>query len=211
MEKQVTDWSSINNVIFDLGGVILNLNYQSTIDAFTKLSGKNAALLYTQQKQNPVFDAIEMGKIEEEEFRSELNKLFGIAAEDSEIDSAWNALILDIPSERLEFLTDLKRKKRTFLLSNTNSIHKRFFDAYLQEEHNKENLDGFFEKAYYSHLMWDRKPNLSIFERVLEENGLVPEETLFIDDSEQHLVSAQSLGIKTFLMKAPYSILDLEF
>lgn len=211
MEKTITNWQHIDAVIFDLGGVILNLDYQKTIDAFSHLAGKNAAELYTQHKQNPLFDDIETGRIAEEEFRTKLQSLFGITATDQALDRAWNALLLDIPKERLSFLEEVKNRKRTFLLSNTNSIHKAAFDNYLQETHKMRALDPLFEKAYYSHLMGDRKPNASIFQKVIDENALEPSKTLFIDDSPQHLETAKKIGLHVFNMRPPYSILDLKF
>jgi len=103
-------------------------------------------------------------------------------------------------------LAQLKHKYRTFLLSNINAIHFDFVHTYLKSEFGMENNDDLFEKTYYSHLMGKRKPDAEIFEQVLQENNLNPAETLFIDDSPQHLETAKKLGLQTYLMTAPNNI-----
>ncbi len=212
MEKPVTDWSEkVDNVIFDLGGVILNLSYQKTIQAFSELAGVDASELYTQHKQDPIFDALETGQISPSIFRDRLRELFQMEATDHQLDRAWNALLLDIPQERLAFLREVSKKKRIFLLSNTNSIHKEAFDQDILSRFGLQSLDVFFEKAYYSHQMGDRKPNTSIFLKVLNQNDLLPSRTLFIDDSIQHIETARSIGLHTFFMQSPFTILDLKF
>lgn len=198
----------IDAIIFDLGGVILNLNYQRTIDAFQALSGKNFANIYTQHQQYPFFDALETGKMSPATFRTELKNVLGIVVSDKVLDEAWNAMLLDIPAERLELLQALKQRKRIFLLSNTNAIHKEAFDKKLLQQHGYPALDVFFEKAYYSHLVGDRKPHASIFEHVLKENRLHPQTTVFIDDTLQHIEGAKKVGLQTIHLQAPKTIVD---
>ncbi|MCS6833926.1 MAG: HAD-IA family hydrolase, partial [Flammeovirgaceae bacterium] len=140
-------------------------------------------------------------------FRKELKSFLELSIEDHVLDEAWNAMLLDIPAERLQLLGELQKKKKIFLLSNTNAIHKEAFDKKLQQ-HGYSTLDVFFEKAYYSHLVGDRKPNASIFERVLQENQLNPQTTLFIDDTYQHIAGAKSVGLQTIHLQAPKTILD---
>jgi putative hydrolase of the HAD superfamily len=203
---------NIEAIIFDLGGVILNLRYENTIEAFTQLCGRDVSQLYSQQKQSPIFDEIETGKISPKEFRLGLRNILNIHhldISDEQLDFAWNAMLLDIPKERLEFLQKIGKQKRIFLLSNTNEIHKKAFDENLYNEHQMKSLDHLFEKAYYSHLVMDRKPNPSIFEYVLTQNNLKPETTLFIDDSHQHIVGASRVGVQTIHLKSPVTILDL--
>jgi len=118
---------------------------------------------------------------------------------DAEIDGAWNALLLGVPAGKHEILLQLKERYRTFLLSNNNAIHYKRCMESIQEHYGIADNSGFFEHAYYSHLMGMRKPNADIFEAVLAERGLVPEETLFIDDSPQHLKTAAALGMHTAL------------
>jgi putative hydrolase of the HAD superfamily len=112
-------------------------------------------------------------------------------------------MLLGIEAGNNELLLNLKNKYRTFLLSNINAIHYDHIMAYLKTEFGFDGNDHLFEKTYYSHLTGKRKPEPEIFEQVLKENDLDPAETLFIDDSPQHLAAAQKLGIQTFLMTAP--------
>ena len=124
--------SGIKNVIFDLGGVILNLNYQATTDAFEKLGVKNFENLYNQKKQTELFNNFEKGLISTEKFISNLQKT--TALNKKQITNAWNAMLLELPKERLEFIQSLKSNYNTFLLSNTNEIHIDFFENQLSKK-----------------------------------------------------------------------------
>ena len=203
----------IQNIIFDLGGVILNIDYGLTIQQFSKLSGSNFANTYTQHRQNELFDQFEMGHISSVEFRQRLKRLLQIQASDQEIDEAWNAMLLDIPPERIDFLETVGTQKRIFLLSNTNEIHKQAFDAIVQKEFGDRitDLSQLFERAYYSHLMGDRKPNATIFSRVLTENNLNPDETLFIDDTLGHVEGAKRVGLQALHLTNGQTIEMLDF
>jgi len=143
-------------------------------------------------------------------------KLFGVSQKyikqdstDEMIDEAWNAMILDFPKERINFLLSCKSKYRTFLLSNTNAIHFPVYNNQLKENFQINNLSDLFEKAYYSYRLGLRKPDKEIFEMVLKENNLNPEETLFIDDSPAHIATADKLGIKTILLKHTKTLMDI--
>ena len=200
---------AFKHIIFDLGGVIINLDYQATVRAFSELCGRDMTEAYGKHKQAPLFDDIETGKISPADFREGLRNIFEIQASDEEIDLAWNKMLLDIPQERIDFLKEIGKQHRIFLLSNTNAIHKEAFEAILQQSSGLEKLDVLFEKCYYSHETDDRKPHPSIFEMVLKENGLEASETLFIDDSIQHIEGANSVGLQTIHLEAPTTVLDL--
>ena len=128
------DLRNIKNIIFDLGGVILNIDYQLTIDAFKKLSLNNFDQFYSQFTQNDLLIAMEKGEITPQEFRIQLRKYISKPVSDIMIDNAWNAMLLDFPPERIILLQKLKNKYRTFLLSNTNSIHLEFYSNLLNQE-----------------------------------------------------------------------------
>ena len=201
--------TSYKNIIFDLGGVILNIDYNLTANAFKKLGIENYNDLYTQFNQISLFDDLEIGKISPNFFRTKIKELCKINISDTEIDNAWNAMLLDFPKERLDLLNKLKNKYRLFLLSNTNEIHLIDYQNQLQEKFNINNLGEFFEKEYYSHIVGLRKPNKEIFEMVLNENKLNASETLFIDDSIQHIEGAKLVGINTYHLTKGESIIDL--
>ena len=180
-------------IIFDLGAVILNINYQNTIDEFTKLGVKNASSFYSKKMQTDLFNQIETGKITAEKFLTELQKETNNATI-NQVKDAWNSMLLDLPNERLELIKALKNKYRIYLLSNTNNIH---IDAFKKQLGNAkwEDFCNLFDKMYLSHEVGLRKPNAEIFKHILTEQKLKAEEVFFIDDSPQHIESAKKLGI----------------
>lgn len=203
------DLNSIDAIIFDFGGVILNLDYSRTIRAFEDLGFTDFEERYTQAKQDGVFDEIETGAITEHEFRNRMRVLARIELTDAQIDQAWNAMLLELPKVRLELLSSLKTSKRTFLLSNTNVIHAREFEQSIREAHNGVDLKNYFEAGYYSHEMGMRKPDPKIFQRLIDTHDLNPSRTLFIDDSEQHIEGAKVTGLQTHHLSGGQTIEEL--
>jgi len=198
----------IKNIIFDFGGVILNIDYQASIKAFKELGIKNFEYLFSQASQSNIFDKLETGKIKPQEFRDEIRNISGLNLTDEAIDKAWNKMLLDIPIERIELLIKLKSKYNIYLLSNTNAIH---YDIYNNEIYKAgyKSFDDIFNKAYFSHNVGMRKPHKDIYEYVLNKERLIPEETLFIDDSLQNLQPSIDLGINTYLMKKDDELVKL--
>lgn len=199
----------IKNIIFDLGGVILNLDYGLTTQAFKSLGIKEFENLYSQVKQRQLFDDYEKGFIASEVFRNELVSLIESGPSPHEIDAAWNAMLLDLPEERIELLEKLKSKYRLFLLSNTNDIHITAYSSYLLKTFGFPDLSHIFEKEYYSYRVGMRKPDKEIFELVLSENDLKASETLFIDDSAQHIEGARQAEITAYHLQPPQTIVHL--
>lgn len=191
----------IKNIIFDLGGVVLNVDYHLTSQKFAQLGMKNFEDLYSQAHQNQLFDEFEMGKISSDDFLKTLQNLTNNSLNFQQITDAWNAMILDYPISRLQLLEQIKHQYNTFLLSNTNSIHEKEFTAKLQRTTNYQNLDTLFNKVYYSHLIGYRKPQPEAYLFILKENNLSAEETLFIDDSIQNIEGAQRVGLQTIYLK----------
>jgi FMN phosphatase YigB (HAD superfamily) len=197
----------IKNIIFDYGNVIFNIDFTRVQQAWAKLGITNANDFYAHKVQDPVFNLLERGEISPADFRNRIRELsHKPQLTDEQIDTAWNSIFLDIPQGNHELLLQLKDKYRTFLLSNINAIHYDYVHDYLKKKFGIDNNEHLFEKTYYSHLTGKRKPEPAIFEQVLTENDLNPAETLFIDDSPQHLATAKQLGIQTYLMTAPDNI-----
>ncbi len=194
-------YRNIKNIIFDLGGVILNIDYNLTIKAFENLGIKHADTFYSQQRQTKIFDRLETGKLTEEEFCDSIRKISGIAATNEVIIQAWNAMLLDFPEEITDVLQKAKQQYRTFLLSNTNAIHYKAYSQILKKQLGLESLAELFDKQYLSHEIGLRKPEVKVFKMILEENGLKAEETLFIDDSYQHIKGAEKAGLQTHWLK----------
>jgi putative hydrolase of the HAD superfamily len=201
--------SEIKNIIFDLGGVIINLDTAKTISEFNKLSKLPFEAIYTQLQQSAVFDLFDKGLISESDFFVELKNVTQSSASESELKEAWNAMLLDFPINRLSLLMKLQPQYRLFLLSNTNETHVTEFEKILLETHRYEKLEPFFEKVYYSCRMQMRKPDVEIFDFVLTENGLNAGETLFIDDSPQHVQGALKTGISAYLLPKEKEVEEL--
>lgn len=201
--------NGIKNIIFDLGGVILNIDYQLTENAFKELGMQNFDEVYSQQKQIGLFDRFETGIISVKEFIKQIKQEANLAVDDQKIIDAWNAMLLDLPTDRLKLLTQLKESHTTFLLSNTNEIHYNAFCEIAEKETGKASLNPFFKEVFYSHHIQLRKPEKEAFNHILLKHELKPFETLFIDDSYQHIASAKEMGINTYHLQKEEDILDL--
>jgi putative hydrolase of the HAD superfamily len=200
----------IKNIIFDLGGVILNIDFKLTFEAFRKLGLENFNEIYSKLQQTDLFNQFEIGRITPDEFRLELLKHCRSGTDFHQIDAAWNTLLLDLPKERLELLNILNKKYRMILLSNTNEIHIKELAVRLNKQYGFNSLSHLFEKIYYSFEIGCRKPDKQSYAYVLEENGLLPDETLFIDDNHQNIDGAISLGIHGIYIK-PYLTINQLF
>ena len=201
----------IKNIIFDWGGVITNLSFDATINAFKKYGVPDFEKYYCKDYQSDLFQRHEAGAITPTEFRDELRKIIPDKITDEDMDAAWFAILLDTPKDNLNLLSLIKNQYRIFLLSNTNSIHVDRYDKIFESQFNLTGgLRSLFEKAYYSHEIGMRKPDEEIFHFVLEDSKLKPQETLFIDDSIQNINAAKRLGIKTFHLQNKSLLADLD-
>ena len=190
--------SAIKNILFDLGGVLYHIDYGITIKAFERLGIKNFHKHFSQHQQNNLFDQLETGKISNTDFIKEMKVLLPNCTKE-EIINAWNGLLIGIPKENIQLLKDLSKQYRLFLLSNTNLIHINQINKLLYEDYNLKSLDPLFDKIYLSHQIGMRKPNRETFEWVLKDAGILAHETLFIEDSIQHIKGANKVGIRTHL------------
>ncbi len=187
----------VEAVIFDYGGVIININYQATLDAFRSVGIIDIEAMYSQANQSNLFNDFETGRVSPQFFINQLLSYAPKGTSPNQIVHAWNAMILDVPKESIQLLAKLNNQGvRIFLLSNTNSLHidlaNRRWDL-VSDKSPKE----LFEKVYYSHEVNMRKPNVEIFNKVIQDNELNAQKTLFIDDSIQHIEGAKKTGLKT--------------
>jgi putative hydrolase of the HAD superfamily len=201
--------TQIKNIIFDLGGVLIDLDYDKTSVEFKKLGVKDFDNLYTQFNANELFEGIETGKISDEDFYSTMSKYCSIGTTHQQIEAAWNAMLLDFRVETLATLKQLRERYKLILLSNTNNIHIEAFKKIFTADTGLPSLDVFFDKSYYSHLIQKRKPYENTYEFVLQDAGIKAEETLFIEDSIQNIEGAKKVGIQTHLLIAPEKIEDV--
>ncbi|MBS1508418.1 MAG: HAD family phosphatase [Bacteroidetes bacterium] len=199
----------IKNIIFDLGGVILDLDVSKTHQAFGEMAGLSAKEIQAKSSTEPFFNDFEKGLLSDHEFRQRIKSFLNKPATNEEIDAAWNAMLVKIPTEKYELLLRLRETHRVFLLSNTNNIHLEYFNQLVYRDTGHPELDYFFHKAYYSHLMKMRKPDQEIYARVLNENNLSAGETLFLDDNFDNIEGAARVGIQTIHVTSPSAILSL--
>jgi FMN phosphatase YigB (HAD superfamily) len=202
----------IKNIIFDLGGVIINLDNRKTEDAFTTLGVKNFRDYFGHGFAASFFKDYEVGRIDDREFIRSIRQLAGLSqVSDKAIIDSWNALLLDFPAERIQLLKELRRSYRLFLFSNTNALHLAALRQIWAGSVGGGSLEDLFEKTYYSHLMGMRKPDPGSFGFILKENQLIGEETLFVDDAIVNVEGAEQAGLKGLFLRPGISLLDFQW
>jgi HAD superfamily hydrolase (TIGR01509 family) len=200
----------VKNIIFDLGGVILNLDFAAAEKAFTEIGFEDFKDVFGGGHVTSFIKDYEVGTIDDDQFVKEIRNLTKNQNDDRLAIAAWNAMLVDFPKERIEFLKGLKKKYRLFLFSNTNSIHLQSFRKNFSENFDKEIFDELFEKTYYSHEIKLRKPTRESFEFVVKDAGLIAAETLFVDDMLVNVEGARKAGLQAVQVEPGKSILDLE-
>ncbi|WP_052346495.1 HAD family hydrolase [Hymenobacter swuensis] len=195
------------NLLFDFGGVIINIDYSLTLAAMRRHGG---TIEFTQAAQAELFDQMETGRLSAEAFRAGLRQHYQLMATDEELDAAWNAMLLDVPAERLALLADLRAQGyQTALLSNTNQIHIEEINRRLQVQYGLEHgIADCLDRVFYSQQVGLRKPGEEIFRHALREMNWKAEETLFIEDSPQHIETARRLGLHTLFLTPPLTLQD---
>jgi glucose-1-phosphatase len=200
------EYPNIQNIIFDLGGVIMNIDYQKVITALKTIGIANFDKLYTMSGQTELFDNYDKGFITPAQFRDGIRKITNNSVSDVDFNNACNLMLVDIPNETIQLLNHLKKHFKTFLLSNTNEIHlERLFD-YVNTTYKINNLDPLFYKTYYSCRIHMRKPDSEIYQYVLNDSKLIPAESLFIDDFQPNIDAANALGIQGYCLQKETSL-----
>ena len=199
---------NISTIIFDLGGVIMDIDVKKTLGAFSKLGLSNIHEYFGHGFAASFFSDHEAGRISDEEFLQEIKNLLGGEVSDESVIEAWNALLLRFPPERITLLKELKNRYRLFLYSNTNAIHQEKFKEIYRGAFAGE-LDQLFEKAYYSHELGERKPETAGFEKIIRENMLDPKQTLFVDDALMNVEGAIKAGLKGLYLPPGIFITDI--
>jgi putative hydrolase of the HAD superfamily len=203
-------------LILDLGGVILNVDYTKIVEKFRSYGIENFEKVYTQASQSEIIDRFEEGTITMTEFHNGIRKLVdagfnnnSVLLTDEQIDEAWMAMILDLPRENIELLGLLKLKYNLFLFSNTNELHIEFLKKDFERQCGFDVFGCCFNKAYFSNEIHLKKPNPESFQYIIDDAGLNPAETLFIDDSPQHLEGAKKVGLHIYWLTGGERLTDL--
>jgi putative hydrolase of the HAD superfamily len=202
--------AKLPNLLFDFGGVIINIDYQRPLEAMRRLHPQGETISFTQAAQAELFDLLETGRLTPHEFRQGLRTHYNLTATDEELDAAWNAILLDVPAERLALIADLRAQgHETALLSNTNQIHIDTINATLEKQYGFEHgIADVLDRVFYSQEVGLRKPGEEIFRYALREMNWKAEETLFIEDSFQHIETARRLGLRTLFLSPPHTLTD---
>ncbi len=185
---------AIQNIIFDFGGVFLNIDFSLTFQAISQLCGKPFEVLFHDGFNDQLLLQFETGKISPAIFRQKLCERLGVQVNDSLIDDAWNAMLLDLPDYRIDLLRKVSDHYRVFLLSNTNLIHYWKYNGDFRVRYGL-NFGELFEKAYWSHEIGLRKPDLACFKAITENAGIDISATVFIDDSYPNINGAKEFGL----------------
>jgi len=197
-------------IIFDLGGVLYDIDVTRTVDAFAALGVPGFNQYYTLQNQTGLIDRFEKGQLNQEAFTEGVNQLIGREFSTDQVRNAWNALLIGLPAQSVELLHDLKQKGyQIYLLSNTNAFHMEAINQEVRQKYGIPSLASLVDKAWYSFEMNMRKPDAEIYEKVMRENGLNPQTTVFIDDNQDNILSAEKAGMPAMHKPGDRSIQDL--
>lgn len=205
--------ANVEAIIFDLGGVILDIDISKTNEAFRRLGFKRIDEYFGLGHAGNFFRDYEDGTIGDEEFVEKVRQTVGDHISREEVIGAWNALLGEFPSERIQYLEGLKEHYRLFLFSNTNGIHLEAFSKIFESSFTGRNLDELFEKTYYSHIEGFRKPDPKGFHHIVKENSLSPGRTVFVDDALVNVEAARKAGLRGLHLEPGKKIeqLDLDF
>jgi putative hydrolase of the HAD superfamily len=202
--------ASIKNILFDLGGVILDINIQATLKKFYELGFPAELMQYPLSMNTDLFFKYETGKLSADEFRNEIRKVTGVEMPDKAFDDAWTAMLLRIPKERTDLLKVLAKRYDLYMLSNTSSLHVPVFEKMYLESAGVS-MHDVFTKIYYSHEIGYYKPDAEAWGYVINDAGIEPGETLFLDDSIQNIKASLELGFKAIHIHEKINLLNLGF
>jgi len=196
------------HLLFDFGGVLIDIDYARTPTAFRRLSRVSSTVEYSQAEQAELFDQFETGQFTPAQFRDRLRAAYALEATDEEIDQAWHALLLDVPAERLALVAELRRQgHQTALLSNTNALHIAEINRRLAAQYGfKNGIADCLDRVFYSQEVGLRKPGEAIFQHALREMNWQAEDVLFIEDSPQHVATARRLGLRVLHLAPPLTL-----
>lgn len=195
-------------VIFDFGNVIINIDFQRIYQTFARFTSKPEAYIEKQIVDNQLFRRYESGQFSDEQFREIIRQILGFPLSDQQIDTAWNAVLLDIPAERIDLIKNIRQKYPVYLLSNTNNIHIQAANTYLKKTHGIDNLAKLFNKLFLSYEMGMWKPDAEIYHAVLQEIKLPANEVIFLDDNVKNIEAANALDWQTILVEPPTSMVE---
>ena len=201
---------NFKNILFDLGGVILDINVQATLKQFYELGFPAELMQFPNSMTTDLYFRYETGKLDTEQFRNEIRKAAGVEMTDHAFDEAWNAMLVRFPEERIALLKRLSKRYNLYMLSNTSSLHVKVFEKMYLEVAG-EPMQEVFKKIYYSHEIGWHKPDLEAWEYVLNDAHIKAEETLFLDDNIHNIKASQELGFQAIHIHERIQLMNLGF
>ena len=190
----------IKNIIFDLGNVLYDIDFNIMYDQFRELGIPDFQNHYTLNQSDELFFDLEKGFIDEVVFCNRFNQLYNLSLSHGQIINAWNSLLKGYRKESMDWIKANQQKFPMFLFSNTNQIHFNFFIPQFEREIGGD-FEALFKTPYYSHKMGMRKPDPASFQYILDQEGLIAAETLFIDDNEPNVAAAASVGLQVLYLQ----------
>jgi len=206
----MTQPSGIRNILFDLGGVILDINVQATQQRFYEMGLPSIFMNYPENMTTDLFFRYETGKLDTGSFRNEVRRLSGLDVSDAAIDEAWTAMLVGIPSSRTNLLRRLSERYDLYMLSNTCPMHVPVFEKMFRDA-SGVSMQDLFKKIFYSFEIGYHKPDREAFEYVICDTGIVPEETYFLDDNIHNIKTSQELGFRAIHIHERTSMMDLGY
>jgi len=207
MKNMSQNFEGIQNLIFDFGGVIIDIDYDAVRQAFEEIGMQDVRSFYQHDDHSKLVTDFEKGQISEDDFRQSIINKIGLNLSFEKFDNAWNAILRDVPAERVQLLEELAKHFNLYLLSNTNIIHYRKYMRDFEKKHGKS-LRDLFQKAYFSHEIKLRKPDETIFTFDLKDAGISAGNSMFIDDSEINIQAAEEIGLKTLYKPQQVELTD---
>jgi len=201
---------SFKNILFDLGGVILDINIQATLKLFYEMGFPSEMLQFPNSMNTDVYFKYQTGKLDTGQFRDEIRKTSGVDMTNQALDDAWNAMIVRFPKERVELLKVLSKRYNLYMLSNTSALHVQVFEKMFLDLAG-ESMHKIFKKIYYSHEIGWHKPDKEAWEYVIKDSGIKAEETLFLDDDIHNIKASQELGFQAIHIHERTHLMNLGF
>ena len=191
----------IRNLLLDLGAVLIDIDFARVADSFQRLGVTDFQRRYSQLQADTLFADLETGHVSETEFYSRMARESGLPLEPAAIRDAWNSILLDFRHTSLDWVMQQRKQYRVYLLSNTNAIHLACMNEKIRRETKYNELDLYFDRAYFSHRIGWRKPGRDAFDFVVQDAGLRADETLFVDDTLPNIETARAMGFQTHCLR----------
>lgn len=199
---------NIDFLIFDLGNVIIDIDYDFSINELKKILPEVKHHLTADFFPSSFHKDYEKGLINSDQFRNAVRELYQMDFSNEQIDHVWNSLLRDLPQERIDLISKLSHDFGTAVLSNTNEIHILKFNQMLKEQTSIASLSGLFDRVFLSHEMGLAKPEEAIFEAVINEIQVEPNRVLFFDDLLANLEGAKRVGLQTYHITHPKALIQ---